>query len=288
MKKALIAYFSQGGTTKTIAQKIADGLSESGILADLHDITSPLPDLEGYDLLGVGSPVYVFRPPFNVMEFIELLPPLNNLPFFVFLMYGKVTGTAGNILRNALYQKGGSEIGYSKFKGADRFLGYLKRGILFSPDNPTDDERRKAETFGKGLVDKLKDKTTYMPPAMDSPPGIVYKIEDLLTKKFLVQYTYTYLFRADKNQCNACGICEKVCPNKNIHLTEKGLPKWGRNCIGCLYCQMKCPKDTISSFVDLPVMSPFISYNIAQGIKRPDVDHVKVTHIKGKTKRIPE
>ncbi len=180
MKKALIAYFSQGGTTKTIAKKIAAGLSESDILADLHDITSPLPDLKGYDLLGVGSPVYVFRPPFNVMEFIEQLPPLNGLPFFVFLMYGKVTGTAGNILRNALYQKGGREIGYSKYKGANRFLGYLKRGVLFSPDNPTNDERRKAENFAKDLADKLKNNKTYTPPAMDLPPGIVYKIEDLL------------------------------------------------------------------------------------------------------------
>ena len=30
MKKALIAYFSQGGTTKKIATEIANGLSEAG------------------------------------------------------------------------------------------------------------------------------------------------------------------------------------------------------------------------------------------------------------------
>ncbi len=285
MTKALIAFFSQGGTTRTIGQKIAEGLSLSGISTDFHDITSPLPDLSEYDLLGLGSPVYMFRPPFNVLAFIDQLPQLHGLPFFAYLMYGTTPGTAGNVLRTALSDKGGREIGYSTYRGKDLFLGYLKRGVMFSPDNPTDEELRKAGSFAGDIAGVLAGKITYTPPDMDRPPGIVYRIEDLLTGKFLVQQTYTYLFRARKDLCNGCGICEKKCPNNNISLTEKEVPKWGRNCIACLYCQMKCPKDAIASYVDLPVMAPFLSYNIAQGLNDPDVTHAKVTHARGKTKR---
>ncbi len=99
MKKALIAYFSQGGTTARIAKEISKGLGNREYEADLYSITDEsIPDIKDYDLIGVGSPVYIFRPPFNVLEFVNQLPDLNGLPFFVFMLHGTHPGTAGNVL----------------------------------------------------------------------------------------------------------------------------------------------------------------------------------------------
>lgn len=138
MKKALIAYFSQGGTTARIAKEISKGLGDREYEVDLYSITDESnPDIKGYDLLGVGSPVYIYRPPFNVMDFVKQLPDLNGLPFFVFMLHGTHPGTAGNVLRKAIEKKGGREVGYSCFRGADFFVGYLQRGVMFSPDNPS-------------------------------------------------------------------------------------------------------------------------------------------------------
>ncbi|MBU2630483.1 MAG: EFR1 family ferrodoxin [Proteobacteria bacterium] len=285
MKKALIAYFSQGGTTRAVSEQILKGITDK-FQVDLYDISdSRPPDINEYDMIGIGSPVYIFRPPFNVMQYIKNLPELDGLPFFTFILYGTKPGTAGDLLRNALFLKGGKEIGYAKFKGADFFLGYLQRGFLFSPDNPNKDELENAHTFGKKIANNFFN-NNYIKPGRDSGPGTVYAIENLITKKVLVKYVYSYFFKADMEKCNSCKICIKKCPNNNIRLDKNDTPQWGRNCLFCFYCEMKCPKDAIKSPVDWPVMAPFMAYNVYQANKDPLIDQTKVIHSKGKTKRI--
>ncbi len=62
--------------------------------------------------------------------------------------------------------------------------------------------------------------------------------------------------------------------------------QWGHNCLFCLYCEVKCPKDAIKSVMDWPIMAPFMNYNVYEGKKSPLIEHVQVIHNKGKTKRI--
>jgi flavodoxin/ferredoxin len=286
MKKALIAYFSQGGTTRSVSEQILKGLNEKQIHVDLYDITEgPLSDIKSYDIIGIGSPVYIYRPPFSMIEFIKNLPALDGLSFFTFVMYGTRPGKTGNIIRNILTLKGAKEIGYAKFKGADFWVGYLQRGFLFSPDNPNSNELEMANNFGQEIAANFSD-NNYIKPEMDSGPGIVYDIENLITKKFFTNYVYSYFFKADPDKCNSCKICIEKCPNKNIHLDNNGIPQWGRSCLFCLYCEMKCPKDAIKSPVDWLIMAPFMSYNVYQADKDPTIDQAKVVHSKGKTKRI--
>ena len=42
MKKALIAYFSQGGTTRAVSEQILKGLNDEKIEVDLYDIAEGL------------------------------------------------------------------------------------------------------------------------------------------------------------------------------------------------------------------------------------------------------
>jgi ferredoxin len=50
-------------------------------------------------------------------------------------------------------------------------------------------------------------------------------------------------FWAD-DKCNSCGICEKVCPAKNITIVD-GKPKWNQRCEQCLACIQWCPVESI-------------------------------------------
>jgi len=194
MKKALIAYFSQGGTTRSISEQILSGIKKSGFHVDLYNIADDHPpDINDYAMIGVGSPTYIFRPPFNVLKYIKSLPELNGLPFFIFVLYGTKPGATGKILRHALFIKGGRQIGYAKFKGADFFLGYLQRGFLFSPDNPDKNELENAHAFGQTITDNYSD-GNYIKSEKDLNPGIV-SIENLITKKFFVKYIYSFFLR---------------------------------------------------------------------------------------------
>ncbi len=50
-------------------------------------------------------------------------------------------------------------------------------------------------------------------------------------------------FNVNEN-CNNCGICEKVCPVNNIILV-KGIPEWQHKCQQCLACINFCPEKAI-------------------------------------------
>ena len=74
MKKALIAYFSRGGTTETMAQYIAEGIRIAGFEVELKkiaDVTSEK-DLAGYDALVFGSPTYHLDMPEPLRRFLSI------------------------------------------------------------------------------------------------------------------------------------------------------------------------------------------------------------------------
>ena len=286
MKKVLIAYFSQGGTTAKIAKQIAQGIKDNNYDVNLYNIQDGKPpDITQYDILGIGFPVYIFRPPFNVMDYIKTLPDLNGMPFFLFYLFGVIPGTAGNVVRMALSKKGGKEVGCSHYRGEDLFIGYLKRGYLFSPGHPTEEELNKAYTFGGDVILHATVKR-YAKPPYEPQPFLIGNIERLVTIRPIVNQVYSHFFIVKKEKCNSCEICIKKCPTRNITMNEKGFPKWGRNCISCWYCEMSCPSGAITSPADWFIMSPFIKYNIKKSLSEPSVDNVKVTFSNGKMKRI--
>lgn len=47
------------------------------------------------------------------------------------------------------------------------------------------------------------------------------------------------------DRCIGCGLCEKLCPTKNIRLVN-GRPTWGADCYQCVSCLQYCPKHAIS------------------------------------------
>jgi ferredoxin len=51
------------------------------------------------------------------------------------------------------------------------------------------------------------------------------------------------LSKAD-DTCTGCGVCERVCPARNVTLVE-GRPVWQSRCEQCLGCLHWCPEDAI-------------------------------------------
>lgn len=286
MSKSLIVYFSQGGTTARVAESIATGLRAAEYQVDLCNMKDERPpDLSDYDLLGMGAPAYYYCPPFNVMDYVNGLPDLDGLPAFVFVLHGTYRGDAGNAMRHALDRKGAREVGYFHCRGADYFLGYLKEGYLFSPDHPTAEELAQAEAFGREVTAHAAGQP-YARPKDDRPPAMIYRLERFLANRWLGRQMYSRLFRVDAKSCNACGLCIELCPTGNITEGKGGRPVWGRNCLLCVTCEMKCPKDAITSPGSWPLMRPFMIYNVRRASRDPSLDYVQVTHSHGRTQRV--
>lgn len=282
MPRCLIVYFSQGGTTAKVAEAIAEGLKSGGYTCDLHNIKDGTPPVvSGYDLLGIGTPAYYFRPPFNVMDYVKSIPALKGLPFFTVTLYGTYCYDAARPLRQALAQKDGREVGHFVCRGADYYLGYLQEGYLFSPDHPTSEELAQAKAFGAEVAANVVGNAYSPHPYLTPPP--VYRLERLLLGRWLGKQVYSRFFRVNKRKCNSCGLCVKLCPMENISKADKDYPHWGRHCLLCLYCQMKCPKDAISSPNNWLFIRPFFKYNVRRAARDPDLEYIRVMHRKGKT-----
>lgn len=285
MSKGLLVYFSQGRTTARVAESVAAGLRSAGYRVDLHNIVDgqpPSPD--GYDLLGVGSPTYYYRPPFNVTDYVSSLPNLNGLPAFVFVLHGTYRGSTGNALRRALAGKGAQEVGYFHCRGADVYLPYLREGYLFSLDHPTEEELAQAKEFGSAVAARVAGEE-YIKPESDPSPGAVYRFERFSTNRWLVEQLYSRLFRLDKAKCTACGLCAQECPTSNIATDSGGYPVWGRRCLACLFCEMNCPEEAVTSVASWPLFLPFMKYNVRHASRDPSLDHVRVRFSQGKIER---
>jgi flavodoxin/ferredoxin len=286
MLKTLIVYFSFGGTTAKVAESIAAGLRSAGQKVELHNIRDGAPkDIEGYDAIGIGTPAYYFRPAFNITEYIRELSDLHGMQAFVFTLYGTYPGATGNDVRKALSSAGAEEIGYFKCRGADFFNGYLREGYLFSPDNPSATELAQAEKFGKTIAGVMSGRM-YLPPPEDPEPPIMYRIERLLSSRWIVNRIYSRLFSVKRERCTACNICVQICPTQNITVDAQGRPVWKKNCLLCVCCEMKCPEEAITSPLSWPLFYPAIIYNVLRASKDPSIPQAKVRFSRGETTRL--
>jgi flavodoxin/Pyruvate/2-oxoacid:ferredoxin oxidoreductase delta subunit len=284
MPKGLIVYFSLEGTTARVSESIAKGLIAQGLQVEVCRLKDKKPgDVTGYDLFGIGSPVYACRIPFNVYDYVRALPPLKNIPAFSFNLYGTYPADAGRQLQKLLAKKGARDIGYFACRGAEYNLGYLMKGYLFSPDNPTKEELTQAEAFGREIAARVSGKP-YTPTETFHSPPFVYRMERMMCDRWVVENLVTRTFKVKTGLCNSCGLCIKLCPDANIQADNEGRPRWGKNCLCCLTCEMKCPRDAITSLADK--LGPVWGYNVRHMSADKTLQFVKVRHQHGRTERL--
>lgn len=284
MARALIASFSQTGSTKKVADLIAKGLQSSNCKVTHFDISrNDMPRLDQYDIIGIGSPTYFFNPPFIVMDFVKNLDGLRNKSTFVFVTHGTHKGNCGNWIRKSLKRMGSDDLGYFYTYGEDYWIGYVKRGVLFSPGAPSSEELESAEQFGKKLISRYDNQDLEV-ESFDSSTPAIYGFERMLLARPFAKLMYSKTFGAGK-ECDNCGICIKKCPINNISENAKGKLKWGSDCMLCATCELVCPKDAVHSAFDWMIFAPFMSYNIRKS-KKKDIPFASVEHSGGKTHHI--
>ena len=276
--KVLIATFSQTGTTEAVAEVITAGFESTGATCTHIRIgRDAIPDVDQFDLIGIGSPAYVFRPPFAVTDFLKSLSPMRGKPFFTFVLYGTYPGATGNRIRRRLRRKGGVDLGYFKAAGADRFIGYLKAGVLFSPGHPDKDELEAARSFASDIAERVRryaeDGTAPSPEPYDPATPAIYALERSFLNRLFVRSVLSRGFSADDN-CTSCGICVDRCPTDNISLLGP-VPSWGRECLLCGTCEMVCPVGAVHSPYDWAVNRAVVRLNIWRA-KRAGIPSVRL------------
>lgn len=237
--KISILYFSGTGNTEIIAHLIMNEFKkhESIEIFKIEDILLKKIqyDIEKFDIIGIGYPIYGFNVPFNILKLVKEFPNTTSKRIFLFSTCAGplyLNDVASYRLKNKLKRKGYSIIFEKQF--------YMPSNIAF----PYKDE------VIKQLYEAAVRKTKVM--VSDIRSGII-KVRNRIFPLFfrwmyiiekIAWWTVPIDFKVLKS-CNLCKICINKCPQNNIKV-KNGKIKFGVNCLACYRCVYNCPKKAIT------------------------------------------
>ncbi|KAK2950270.1 hypothetical protein BLNAU_14762 [Blattamonas nauphoetae] len=259
--KAVILFFSNTGSTKSMAVTFQKHLEDAGHSVSLHDGFSILkqylaagekdvtPLLSNYhralkeaDIVGIGSYVFSSTIPAGVETLLtEEATPTSlfaNIKFyFSFSSFGHLSGEVTYYLATYLHNK--NEIA--------KYLGYVdqcdpENYVPLQPprgkiDEVPASELKKVDDFGKDLVARLN--------GGELPP-MHKKITTRRRPVYSTQGASLGPIKIDAEKCTSCLECVTVCPYNALSKPKKGaavkIPVWdASSCYGCSRCFNLCP-----------------------------------------------
>ncbi|GHV17221.1 (Fe-S)-binding protein [Clostridia bacterium] len=235
-----IFYFTSTGNCLAVAKKIGDPSRAGSNLVSIPQIIGNLQPEYKDDIIGIIFPIYGFFLPKIVRRFIAGTKISADYTFAI--------GTYGNLpgacMRNAQKYalEHGSRIDYAEsLLMVDNYLpGFeVKDQIAMLPKKNTDEN----------LARIIADITARKKVNATASVGWRFATAAIrLGEKAVINGKQAQRYIVNGN-CIKCGICAKVCPTRNITVTEDGCSRgavtFGDNCEACLGCVHNCPKNAI-------------------------------------------
>jgi flavodoxin/NAD-dependent dihydropyrimidine dehydrogenase PreA subunit len=274
--KSIVIYYSQTGNTRKVAKAIRMGIEQKAGQCDIAHIKGLDPsDVNQYDLIGLGSPVWMGGLTPNVRTFIEKIPPQNGKHIFSFNTHGVMPELYFPSVTRKLKEKGFTVIGMRDWYGSVHFQVAPKP--YFTDGHPDDIDLKEAQAFGKEMVEtscKISEGQTDLKPAL---PALTLTPQLLVLLDFYqsghnphgrVQYD------PDKCLYPKCRLCEENCIMGYIDLSADP-PRYGSEgnaCdmwMGCTFCELICPTGAISgnweeALKEAAGLAQFFGYNPLQ------------------------
>jgi flavodoxin/ferredoxin len=245
--KILIICFSQTGNTLKVAKSLRQGLNEVADSCDLVDFADfDIKKLSEYDLVGLGCPVFYYREPFNISEFINNLRDLQGQHWFVFCSHGSILGLTLISMTDKLEKRGAIVLG-SHHTYADATFPSLPHPTI-TTGHPDSQDLQEAKEFGKTIARCSQALTSGDRNSITKPAPVteVWVPEEaaMLTPEIMAQIMPR--LSINRERCNDCGDCQDSCPVNGIDL-ETEPPRIQNPCIHCWYCAKICPTCAIEA-----------------------------------------
>ncbi len=237
-EKTVIYYYSGSGNSLSVSKQVGEKLKNTDIIS-IYELRDDPEVPSCYARVGIVTATWFVRPPRIVKEMCEKLIIDRDQKVFVIATCGGYDGYVCIDLKAILQPKTDHPVQtFMLPMPPDHIVG-------FSPFPEKIDEiyLRHAEKAATKIAKKIKDGT----PTKDRK-GI--------NRRFLTWMSNAFNSRlgVDRDSteggfyttadCTGCGICEKLCKNGNIRLTEDGV-EWGHDCQQCMACIMWCPNKAI-------------------------------------------
>ena len=241
--KVNLYYFSGTGNSLCIAKTIKAEMEKEeaqGRVVRIIAIQS-LPDEtiieDKSDIIGIIYPTYFLDAPEVVKGFARRLQTPEDSYLFLYANYGDILGNALHSM-NRILEKNGVNGNYE--------VALPDNSIIFEKKKEKIPEMLEtAEQIIKGHAREIMSLTD-TPKSSYRPGG---HIISLFMKPFSKKLMGFYKMKVDESVCTGCGLCEKVCPMKNIQMKEtqtgSKAPAFDTKCESCFSCMHFCPQEAI-------------------------------------------
>jgi flavodoxin/ferredoxin len=250
--KSIVIYYSQSGNTRKIAKAICKGMKQATGRCELSSIKDLDPgQVDQYELIGLGSPVWMggFTP--NMRLFVEAIPQQAGRHIFSFNTHGVMPELYFPSVVRKLRAKGFTVIGTRDWYGSVHFQVAPKP--YATDGHPDETDLEEAEEYGAEMVERsrrIRDgETDLIPP----PPDFEFTPQLLVLLEFYQSGHNPHgRLHYDPDKCNypKCRLCVDNCLMGYIDLSARPrrYGSLGDSCdmwMGCTFCEMICPTGAI-------------------------------------------
>jgi formate hydrogenlyase subunit 6/NADH:ubiquinone oxidoreductase subunit I len=231
--KKVIYCFSGTGNSLNAARIIAKEMGGATIVSVKKGAKSDL--AADADVVGFVCPVYEWDIPETLRDFAENLAVNPKAYTFLVATYVAIHGRCFETM-DAILRKKGTRLHFGKPLRcvASQCIAYEP---FPSPKLMVPYSDRCARKIGRQIAERKTNNYPRMSP-------ITRARYDKAMMPFLnIQHEYDKGFYTS-DACVGCGLCEKICPCKNITMQGKN-PQWNHSCIGCNACVVYCPKKAV-------------------------------------------
>ena len=172
-----------------------------------------------------------------VWDFLEGLPDVAGTPCFLVDTLGFYSGGILGPVKKIIARKG-----YTPLAAKEILMPNIFMKMKSSPEKEKKIvERGKAEAQ-KFCGQLIAGKGTWRDiPVYSSLMSMFYR-----SRRLIGVYRKMFPLAIDPGKCRHCGTCVRLCPVKNLTMSDKGIPEHGNSCILCQRCFEFCPAGAIT------------------------------------------
>ena len=259
--KCAVVYFSQTGSTETMARAIAQGVQEAGAKCDLIRLFDADPArMAEYDLVGIGSMV-IGAEPANVSAFIERLQGVEGKHAFVFCTHGAMPFFYVPSVWPKLAGRGLVVVGHHGWY-ASAWMSHCPKPY-FTDGHPDAVDIEEGVAFGGQMVENSRAVTAGDTSVLPAPPSFGdVPWPPFTPPEFVGVFPQKLQYHPELCRYPKCTLCVENCPVGGIDLSVSP-PRVADPCLDCEFCTKVCPTGAMEAKEFFSWMTP-IFYNHAR------------------------
>jgi len=233
-------YFSGTGNTKHCVEEFVGDFDDNAEIVSLENIKA-IALLKADDFIVLGYPVYFSNMPKIVRDFIvENKNSFRDKKVMIIATMALFSGDGAGCSARILKKHGAKVIGGLHVK---------------MPDCIGDEKMlKKSYSANRKLIEQADVKIALSAERLKNGNptreglNIFHRIAGLLVQRLWFYWktaTYKDLPKIAVDKCTGCGQCAKLCPTKNIYMTDKRALSKGK-CTMCYRCFSNCPTKAIT------------------------------------------